>query len=341
MYILYAVIAIGILILVHELGHFWVARWVKVPAYEFSIGFGKQIWHKKRRETLYSVRMIPFGGYVRFDNPEVENSYLDYYAHPVWKRMLISLAGSLSNVVFAFLIACILFLSSQYQTVLPRIGEVAPHSAAQVAGIQVGDEVIGVDGVQIKGDTEILSAAIARSEGKMLDVTLLRDGHEVQVQLVPQWDNELERYRIGITFEVSELTHLGPVRAVVESGKLVWQYVREIFMFFMRLIFRWEGATQVSGIIGAVTTMSDYGSQYGFIGFLSIIISISMNLAVLNMLPLPALDGSKILFQIIEMIRRKPVSVKLESVVQMVGFAVFGGLFVLLLFRDIFSIFGG
>lgn len=335
MYIVFAILAIGVLVFVHELGHFMVARWCNVPVYEFSIGFGPRIWQRRKNSVAYSLRAIPFGGYVSFADPDDESTVGVFYEQPKWKRLLVFVAGSASNVLFALVVGFFLLWAVGGVEVTNQVGVVNENSPAQVGGLQVGDTIVEINGVGITGgDTNPISEHFQAAAGNPVEIKVLRDGATVDLTLTPQYDETEARYLVGINMAYRSVPM--PIgQAAKYSAINVGESIKAMGDFLGGLFTRGEGTDQVGSVVGAVSQMADYGSQYGFSTFLSMVIMLSINLAVLNMLPIPALDGFKVVLLGVEVIRRKPIPPEKEGVVNLIGMGAFVILFVVLAYRDI------
>ncbi|MDD3243892.1 MAG: M50 family metallopeptidase [Eubacteriales bacterium] len=335
MYILFAIVAIGLLILVHEAGHFLAAKLLKVPAYEFSIGFGPRIFHRKKGETAFSLRAFPLGGYVSFADPDDESTVKVFYQQPIWKRLIVILAGSFMNVLFAFVVGFGLLACAGGAQATSEIAVVQPDSPAQEAGLQVGDTILTANGVAVpKDDISVLTAQMQAAQGSEVVLTVNRDGQQLTVLVTPRYDEEQQAYLVGINLSTKNVP-LPLGQAVKYAALNVTQSISAMVQFLQGLFTRGEGADQVGSVVGAVSQMAQYGNQYGFATFLSTVIFLSINLAVINMLPLPALDGLKAVLLGVEAIRKKPLPPEKEGVVQVIGLIVFALLFVVLCYRDI------
>jgi len=340
-YVILAILMIGVMILVHELGHYTVGRLCGIGIEEFSIGFGPKILGWRKKEIDYSLRAIPLGGYVRFmgedeDNPS-ENAFNN---HPVWKRFLTVIAGASMNFILAF--AAILMLFSLYGvTNVPVLSGIEPGSPAEMAGLMVGDRIAAVDGVEISFDqggfNEMYAMFSARTDATPFELTVERGGETFDVAISKAqteegaWQlgvllGETQRVSFPAAFEAS-------CQAFVETSKLMLNFLKN-------LVFRGEGADQVSGTVGAIGQASQY-IQQGFDMVLNVFASISLNLGIMNLLPLPALDGGRLVFLLIEGIFRKPVPREKEGMVHAVGMILLFGLMIVLTYSDIMKMIAG
>ncbi|MDD4797533.1 MAG: M50 family metallopeptidase [Eubacteriales bacterium] len=341
MYILFAIIAIGILILVHEAGHFFMARMLRVPVYEFSIGFGPRLWQKKKQGISYSVRAMPLGGYVSFADADDDSTVGVFYQQPIWKRLCVIVAGSLMNVVFAFVVAFFLLWAVGGAQASNIVATVSPDSPAAQAGLMAGDEIVAVDGTAVQpADTNPISQHLQAAGGGAVTMEVNRAGQRLALTITPQYDETQQRYMVGINL-LTRSVPLPAGQAVKYAAVSVGESLGAMVQFLQGLFTRGEGADQMGSVVGAVSQMAQYGQQYGFATFLSTVIFLSINLAVLNMLPLPALDGLKAVLLVVEAIRKKPIPPEKEGVVQLIGMGIFVVLFIVLSYRDIVRLISG
>lgn len=347
LFVLLAILLLGLLIVAHELGHFLSARMLKISVKEFSVGFGPKLWQRqsKKTDTLYSLRAVPFGGYCAYFDEDADT--LDksdprrFTAAPAWKRMIVVVAGAAMNILLAFVLAIALHLFYGMVPAQPSILEVVPGSPAAEAGILPGDVLLEVDGEAVEsGDAGKLTDVINASDNcKGVIVTLSRGDGEHTLTVTPQYDEAEDRRLIG----VSVIAYTRP--NVLEAIEGAWDssvYASTVIVQSLgRLIFRGEGAEDVVGPVGTVQVIAEQVQTGGFYMFLSLAVLISINLGLFNLLPIPGLDGSRFLFLLAEAIRRRPVNRKLEGTIHMIGFALLIGLLLLFTFRDVRRIFGG
>ncbi|MFH1879855.1 MAG: M50 family metallopeptidase [Bacillota bacterium] len=346
-FVLLAILLLGLLIVAHELGHFLTARALQIAVKEFSVGFGPKLkqWKSKSRDTVYSLRGIPLGGYCAFYDDETDELTKDdprrYAAAPVWKRMLVVVAGSVMNVLLAFVLAVVLQAGFGAAAAQPKIDAVVAGSPAAEAGITAGDVLLYAGNAEIAlGDAAGLSAAVdALGEGEPLILTVVRGGEELTLSVLPQYSPAEGRKLIGVS--VIAYTRPTVVQAVSGAWDSCVYASTAIAQSLGRLIFHGEGAQDVSGPVGVVQIIAEQTQAGGAYMYLSLAVLISINLGLLNLLPIPGLDGSRFLFLLAEAVRRKPVNRKLESAIHMAGFALLFGLMILFTFRDIRRLFGG
>ena len=327
-----AIILFCVMIFPHELGHYIAAKRLGVKVNEFAFGMGPVIWKKQKGETLHSIRLFPIGGFCSMEGEDEDSDEPRAFNNKKpWQKIIILAAGSFMNVLCAILIMSIVVGVLGFTTT--TIDTVSEGSPAETAGIMAGDEITAIDGQPIEAWTDV-SAAIASAEGGQIIMTVQRDGRTLEAAVTPEQTQD-GAYLIGIT---SRVRH-NPFRAVAEGAKSTWNITASMFQTLSQLFTGQLGADSLSGPVGMVQMVSQT-TQYGwwYYGFLTALICI--NLAIINMLPLPALDGGRIIFVIISMITGRPVSQKVEGTVHFVGIMLLFGLMAYVTFNDITRIFG-
>lgn len=350
LYVLLAILLLGVLIMVHEWGHYMAARLCGIAVKEFSIGFGKPLWQRKSKktETVFSLRPIPLGGYCMFygdtdDDPEgvKKDDPRNYNNAAVWKRMISVVSGPLMNMVLAFVVAILLMALYGVTATSPLIAQVEDGMPAQAAGLQAGDVFVAVNrqDVENKAVQDVSDAIGAVSENAQVEITVLRDGQERSFTIQPEYDSELERYRVGITIQQ------GYER--LSAGQVVpaaWNVCREASVAIVKalgkLFTTGEGLDQTAGPVGVVQMVAEQTRQGGLEIYLYLIVLISINLGLMNLIPIPGLDGSRLVFMAIEAVRRKPVSQRVESMVHLCGYVFLFGFMLFFTFKDVLRLFG-
>lgn len=356
MTLLYAVILLGVLIFVHELGHFIVAKLLKIKVLKFSLGFGPKVTGATYGETEYLLSAIPLGGYVKMlgqsDTPgeEEEISEADkpraFNFQPIWKRFAIVFAGPLFNVLFAAMLFYFIFLGG-VPYLLPEVGEVTAGTPAQGAGIQKGDRIAVIDGIPIERWDD-MTALIHKSPGKPLSIKISRDGTDIPLTIIPErktvkdiFGQGKEVGLIGITpAGTTKVTREGPVQALGSAVRRTWEISVLTLVSIIKLIQRVIPADTIGGPIMIVQMAGQQASQ-GAMNFFMFMAIISINLGVLNILPIPILDGGHLLFMGIELVRRKPLSERSMLMAQRVGLALLVTLMVFALYNDIIRLITG
>jgi len=337
MYVLLALLLLGVLIMAHEAGHYLAARACGIEVQEFAMGMGPLLakW-KNKNGTQFSIRLFPIGGFCQFygedealDDPRAFNN------QRVWKRFLTVISGPAMNFIVAFaVIVFYLSVIGLFDTV-PRVYSVEEHAAK--AGLQAGDELLLVNGQEIRESGDVVSA-VSASNGEAVTLTVLRAGKETDVVITPFYDEEAQRYRVGFTFD-QERVRISLLTSVPFSAKYNLQSATIIFDTLRNLITTGEGANEVTGPVGTVYVIQEVTREGGLDIYMQLLSVISMNLGVMNLLPIPGLDGSRLLFLIAEGIRKKPIKREIEGAIHFAGFVLLMGLMVLLTYKDIMQIF--
>lgn len=337
MYYILALLLLGVLILAHEAGHFLAARACGIGVQEFAMGMGPLLLKKtSKKGTQFSLRLFPIGGYCQFygedeDLPDPRA----FNRQPVWKRVVTVASGPLMNFIVAFLVIVLYMSAVGLLAVVPNVAQVEPN--AQQAGLMPGDELIAVNGEAVT-DTQMIALAIDESAGESVTLTVLRDGEQMEIAVTPFYDEELGRYRAGFTF-AQERVHVPLLQSIPFSVSYNVESVRLIASTLKNLVFKGEGVNEVTGPMGTVYVIQEVTQTGGLDVYLELIALISVNLGVVNLLPIPGLDGSRLLFLLVEAIRRRPVKRELEGAIHATGFILLMGLMIVLTYKDIMSFF--
>ncbi|WP_338546100.1 RIP metalloprotease RseP [Emergencia sp. JLR.KK010] len=330
MTVIYAVILFVMLIFPHELGHFTVAKAVGVKVNEFAFGMGPAIFQRQKGETLYSIRLIPIGGYCAMEgeNEESESSRA-FNNKPVWAKISVLLAGAAMNVLIAIL--AMTLVMGYIGTATTTIDEVQTGTPAYEAGLLSEDKVLSVNGTPIEKWNDI-AAAIGSGEDR-LSITVERNGEEKTFEMTPE-KTEDGRYIIGVTSKVSH----NALTAVSNGAKGTWSMTKGMFSALAQLVSGEVSTDELSGPVGIVSLVSET-KNYGMIYFGYLVALISLNLALMNMLPLPALDGGRIIFVIIRKITGKMISDNLEGKIHGAGMILLFGFMIFVTWNDITRLF--
>ncbi|OGP77557.1 MAG: RIP metalloprotease RseP [Deltaproteobacteria bacterium RBG_16_64_85] len=341
------VVVLGILIFVHEFGHFIVARRLGVGVTKFSFGFGPKLFGVRRGETEYLVSAIPLGGYVKLvgesdgdDVPEPLRSR-SFSHKPVWVKMAVVAAGPLGNLLFAVLVFWIVFLGG-VPALTPRIGNVLPDSPAARAGLKAGDVVVRIGGTTISTWEELAARIRQEGAGSELSMTVRRDGKEFTVKVSPEiregkniFGEKVQEPKIGIVAGQEIVRQkLGPVSALLRAGRETGKLVELTGMTVVKLLTRVLPSDTLGGPILIAQLAGDQARQ-GVSPFAYFLGLLSVNLGILNLLPIPILDGGHLLFFSIEALRRKPLSPQARALAQQVGLAIILMLTALVFYNDI------
>ncbi len=345
------VVVLGVLIFFHELGHFIVAKAFGVGVEKFSLGFGPKILGKTIGRTEYRLSAIPLGGYVKMvgEQPDEELDPADVpfsFTHKnVWQRILIVAAGPFFNFFLAIIIFFGIFWFSGMMVLQPIIGEVSPGLPAHAAGLVSGDKILEIDGAPITDWSE-MAEKIVDSNGQPLEILILRQDRQMSVTVQPKADimknmfgEEQRRYIIGVTSTGDVLTHpMGPVAAFGESLNRTFLICKLTVLSVVKVF---QGAIPADTIGGPILIAQMAGEQVeqGLVNLFAFIALISVNLGILNLLPVPVLDGGHILFFSIEAIIRRPVSIKTREIAQQIGIFLLLMLMVFVFYNDIMRFF--
>lgn len=352
-YFLSFIVVLGILIFVHEFGHFVVARWLGVGVTKFSFGFGPKIFGVRRGDTEYLVSAVPLGGYVKLvgesDSEEVapEEREKAFSTKPVWVKMAVVFAGPAGNFLFAFLVFWGIFLGG-VPVLTPKIGDVQADSPAARAGIKAGDVVVRVDGKEIATWEELAAGIRGAGAGKELPLTVRRGQEEFRVTVMPEiregrsvFGEKIEAPRIGVVASRDIVRKAsGPVGAVARAAEETWKITYLTVLTAAKLIMRVLPADTLGGPI-LIAQMAGDQARQGASSFAYFLGLLSVNLGVLNLLPVPILDGGHLLFFSIEGLRRKPLSPQARMMAQQVGLAVILMLTALVFYNDIARLIAG
>ena len=337
MYVVLALVLLGVLIIAHEFGHFLAARLCGIEVVEFSMGMGPLLLKKRsRRGTQFSVRLLPIGGFCQFYGEDEErDDPRAFNRQKLWKRALTVASGPLMNFLIAIVVIALYMSLLGLESIVPRVAEI--EEPAMSAGLEVGDEIISVNGQQVS-DTEMIAQAISQSAGKTVELVVLREGEFVELSIEPFLDEGLGRYRVGMTFAV-ERVRVPLLKSVPFACAYGVESVRAILDALVGILSSGQGADQVTGPVGTVAGISDMTQEGGIDVYLQLLAMVSVNLGVMNLLPIPGLDGSRLLFLLAEAIRRKPVRRELEGAIHAAGLILLMGLMVVLTYKDIVQIF--
>lgn len=332
MTILLAILAIGALILVHELGHFLVARGVGMKVESFSVGFGPALLSFHDKRTTYRIGMLPLGGYVRIagmvpgdgSEPDDPASFMN---KPAWQRFLVIFAGPFINWLFAFLLlSAILMVGYPQPSDEPVVGRIANGSAAAAIGLLPGDRILSVGGEPIQAWSD-LQGVLGRNRGRAMPLEVSREGRVLSFTARTGADG-----RLGVYRQVVEASYPFPQAfgvAFVQTGTVVAESLKG----FGKLL-RGEEQADLMGPVGIVSETAE-AARGGPTALLSFLVFISLALAVMNLLPLPALDGGRLVFIAIAMVRRRPVDPKVEAAVHAVGLLLLLGLILFATYGDV------
>lgn len=335
------VLVFGILVLVHELGHFITAKLTGMRVDEFAIGFGKKLWSRQYGETVYSLRMIPLGGFNKIAGME-QDADLDagkraFWARPIWARMIVILAGSAMNFITPILIFAGIFFYNGITTPVnqPYIGEIVVNGPAYTAGLRSGDKIISINNQPINTWTSFVEH-IKTADGQVLKVIYERNGQEFHASLIPQYNQEAHKAVVGVMAPVEHtpVSFIDSFKyAIMTSARIVAQMYYGLYQMITGQV-----SADLAGPVG-VAQMTGQAAQMGLVPLLQFAAFLSLNLAIINLLPVPALDGGHFLLLLLEAIRRKPINPRYARTVQMFGMVVLLSLMVYATANDITRLF--
>lgn len=343
--LLWYILILGSIVAIHEFGHFIFAKMANIYVYEFSIGMGKKIFGKKKKdgETEFCVRAVPLGGYVMIAGEDVEDEEIPKDRQMCNKnfiqRFLVLFAGPFNNFLFALVILFISALIYGAVSSKPYIGDVAADYPAYEAGLTTGDLVLSIDGEKINNwDKGLIKLQLNKGENVVFEVKK-QSGEVVKYDITPKKvvDEEgNETYKFGIATKYEKEYGLGKSikYAFTKTGSLFVSMFDTLKYLFTGRV----GVNQLSGPVG-IFTIVDSQAKQGFEALLYLVAYLSINVGVINLLPFPAFDGGRILFLIIEKVFRKPVSKKVENMIHTIGFMLIIGLLIYVTFNDIIRLF--
>lgn len=355
-----------VIVFVHEMGHYLVARWNGVAIQAFSIGFGRELigWND-RHGTRWKISAIPLGGYVRFagdmnassmpdpDAPELQDPELAphlFVNKSVWQRIAIVVAGPVANLLLTFLVLYALLLGYGRQTVPAVLGEVISGSVAEAAGFEPGDKILAVDGYVVRG-FEDFQRYVATSPGRQVQVEVERNAAKQTLDLVPEpvviqdrFGNDQRIGRIGVSRNIEEsdvvLYRPGPVEAVGMTFEEIRFIVQRTGEYLGEIIMGRGDVSQLSGPV-KVAKVSGEVATLGIIALINLMALLSLNIGIFNLLPVPMLDGGHLMYYLIEAVRGRPLSMRVQEMGFRFGFALVLGLMVFTVFNDtVFDHFG-
>jgi regulator of sigma E protease len=344
-----AVIGLGLLIVFHEFGHFLLAKLSGVGVLTFSIGFGPKLWVIKKGETEYALSAFPLGGYVKMvgEDPdeEVQQAEIEKsFAHKsLLKRIAIVVAGPGFNLLLAVFLFMVVFTFYGVPVMSTQVSGVEKGSPAERAGIAKGDRIVAIDGNPVK-EWEELSKTIKGSGGKALNFQIRRGEETKSITVQPTqkegrniFGERKDDWIIGIGSQVS-IEKGNPGLAVVKAVYQTYDYAKLTLMAFYKMLLGDVSPRNIGGPI-LIAQMAGQQAQEGLGSFLAFLAVLSINLGVLNLLPVPVLDGGHLLFFLVEAVIRKPVAVKYREVAQQVGICLLALLMVYAFYNDIVRFF--
>lgn len=346
MTLIYFILMLGIIVFIHELGHFLWAKKFGVYCYEFSLGFGPKLFSFKRKndETLYCVRAIPLGGYVSMAGEEVDDDEKvpknkKLYNKKWYEKLIIVLAGVCNNFILAFVVLFLIALIYGSYTIKPIVGVFSKDSASEKQGLKIGDEILYVNHEKVKTwDDVTLKLAIANNE-KTQVLTVKRDDNTIDLKIKPKKivdkkGNKSYAYGFGL----SEKKYYG----LINSLKYAFNKFISLFKsMFVTIKYLFTGKIGINSLSGPVGIYSIVGQQRkaGAFGLLYLLAYLSINVGFINLIPFPAFDGYRGLITIIETITRKKVNSKVDAIVNNIGLFILFAFMIFITIKDILKLF--
>lgn len=339
---------LGFLILIHECGHYITGRLLNFKINEFSVGMGPKIFSKEKNEIVYSLRAIPMGGFVAFcgEDEENEDDPRAMNNMPWWKRAIVMFSGAGFNIVFAFIVTALLICFVGYNA--PKLESVTANTPASEVLYQ-GDIIYSVNGKQVLFSGQLSEMLNDIGNEENINLTVIRNGEKTEVLTKRYFDSENDKYLLGITYSSGEV-RTGFFSSFAYSAKYNWYMTEATYKFLWQMITGTADMSQVTGPISTIDTIGGYVQEVAeyegvdlsvrvknvilvIINFLAVI---SMNLAVMNLLPFPALDGFRLLFALIEGVTHKHIPRKAEGIINAVGLFILFGFVALLEISKLF-----
>ncbi|MBA4391159.1 MAG: RIP metalloprotease RseP [Syntrophus sp. (in: bacteria)] len=348
--IIYGIVALSLLILVHELGHFLVARLANVKVLAFSLGFGKKLISFTKGETEYALSLVPLGGYVKLLGESIDDEISEEdiprsYAHkPAWVKIAIAFTGPLFNIIFAFLLFYIVFLSG-YSVLSTKVGSVEKDLPAYAAGIQKGDILMSVDGKPLQEFSDLMDY-MGRASGGPHKFVVKRGDQLLDISITPKemeskniFGETVKRKVIGVAASDELVTRNETLAGAASRAAYQTYYLSKVTIVgIVKLI---QGSISTKNIGGPILILQAAGKQAkeGKKNLIFFVAIISINLGVVNLLPIPILDGGHILFHLIELVTRRRLSAKTIDIAQKVGMAILIFIMVFATYNDLNRLF--
>ena len=344
MTLIYFILILGITVFIHELGHFIFAKHAGIYVYEFSIGMGPQIFkfHRKNDETEYSIRLLPIGGYVQMAGEEIEADEdipkEKQMTHKKWhQRFMTVIAGILFNFLLAIFIFFIVGLINGVPTETTTVADVSKNSAAFKAGLKSGDKILKINGTKIVSSDHLMLLVQINGKDKM-NMTILRDGKEKALQITPKEikENDQVSYQYGFSLK-NHLVH-DFFSAVKYGFTKMFSLIHQMILIIAYFLLGKLSISSLAGPVG-IYTVVDQSAKAGILSLIYLLGFLSLNVGFINLLPIPAFDGGRLLFLIIEKIKGSPVKPKIENTIHEIGFVFLMVLMVVITYHDILRLF--
>lgn len=337
-----SIIIFFLLIWIHELGHFLAAKKVGIVVKEFSIGFGPLLAKTRKKETQYSLRLIPLGGFVKMKGLDIDEEEKEeddrgsFTKATIWQRALVLFAGSGMNLLLAAVLLTLVFSGFGIPKAVPVIDGVQANMPAAAAGFKPGDKIIAVDNTVINSWEE-LAAKINKNPNKLLTIKVLRNNQELVLKVTPKPDKEGQG-KIGII--PRQINEKKPIWEGLYLGfTYTFKIIGLIIVFFGKMLIH-QAPMELGGPVRVVSEIGR-AAQFGIASLVQLAAFLSINLGIFNLLPIPALDGSRIMFVLAEGLRGKPIDPEKENFIHLIGFGLLLLLMLVVTYKDILQLIGG
>lgn len=333
-----AILMFGVIIMIHEMGHFFAAKAVGVQVHEFAIGMGPVVFRVEKGGTKYSLRLFPIGGFIAMEGEDEDSNDPNAFCNkPVWQRIIVDAAGATMNILLGFIVMVVI-VCTQGMISTTIISEFDP-SASSIQKLEKDDEILRINKEKVHTANDVIFALI-HAEDKQIDILVRRNNEKVELKDVPFEREKMEDGTpvVKLDFRVygDKLT-VGSV--LKESWYLTTGVVKEVWNAFTKLITGQFKVTQLSGPVGVTQAIGAAAATENSGNLLMMLAFITINIGVFNLLPLPALDGGRLLFLLLEAIRGKPIPAKYEGAVHATGLFLLMGLMLFVTFQDVVKIF--
>jgi len=340
------IFVLGVLILAHEFGHFLIAKMLKVKVEIFSVGFGKKLWGIKRGDTDYRICLVPLGGFIKLagDNPEEKRSgqVWEFLSRPVGERAAIVAAGPLFNCLLAFFIFSLVFFVG-FASLTSTVGNLKEGFPAVAAGIQTGDRIISVDGQKVSFWEELSAIIHTKTDNKAVDLSIERDGRIISLKVVPKVVQEKNIFNEEVTIgligigpaQETEIVRYGLLKSIAMGAKRTVTIAHLTMKVFIQIITGRLSARNAIGGPVKIFKITGEAAKLGFVYLLQLMAVLSVNLAIINLFPVPVLDGGHLLFLALEKVRGKPISVRVQEIALRFGVSLLVTLMIFLFYNDL------
>lgn len=334
--VLIAILFFELIIIIHEGGHFFAARLMKIKVNEFSIGMGPKVFQFTRKDTKYTLRWILFGGYCAMEGEDEESDDENAFINKkVWQRIFVVVAGAVMNLILGFVIVLII-VSSQNLVGTTQVAKFEDSAVSAQSGLQLGDTIKSIDGMRVYTTNDV-QTGLSRSADSTVDMVVTRDGRDVSIQV----EFEMDEYE-GIRYLKMDFWLKGVEKTfgnvIGQTFKESVSYARMVFLSVHDLLVGRYGLSDLSGPVGAVSVVSD-AVKTSVYSMLRIMALLTINVGLFNLFPIPALDGWRLFVLIAEGITRKKLPAKTEYIINAVGLVLLLGLMCVVTFSDITKLF--